>query len=384
MLVMVSGVYTYTREGFGLPEVARHFAGSAVWQFLAYQFSHVEWRGASFWDLIQPSFVFMVGVSMPYSYSKRLAKGDSHNSLVFHALYRSVVLILLGTIGFIFLGNWVMFHWPEEINLHFDTVLTQIGLGYLFVFLLLRKRVTVQFLVAFGILAVYWLAFVLYPLPGSGFDYVSVGASDELQRFTGFFAHWNKNTNLAADFDRWFLNRIPRSQPFLFQGGGTTTLNFIPTISTMIFGVITGGFLRGPKSPKEKLKGLLFAGSLFLLVGIILNYTLCPIVKAIWTPSWAIYSTGWVLLMLAAFFWWIEVEGHRGFSFPLAVVGMNAIAVYCTAKVFNYYIFRVWEKSLGENFFSGLYGPIWKSLTPVISLWIVSLIMYRRRIFIRI
>src|SRR5581483_11047131 len=137
MLVLVSGIYTYTREGFGFPEVARHFAGSAVWQFLAYQFSHVAWQGASFWDLIMPSFVFMVGVAMPYSYSNRLAKGHSHRHLLFHALYRSIALTFIGTIGFIFLGNLVLFRWPDHINIYLDTVLPQIGLGYLFVFLML-------------------------------------------------------------------------------------------------------------------------------------------------------------------------------------------------------------------------------------------------------
>lgn len=384
MLILVSSTYTRFTEGFGFAEVAKHFEESKGWQFLAHQFTHVAWRGGSFWDLIMPAFIFMAGVAMPYSYFNRLAEGHSYGRLAFHALYRSFAFILLGTIGFLFLGNWIMLRWmPRQINPEFSAVLPQIGLGYAFVFFLLGKRANTQLRVAFGILAGYWLAFVLYPLPDAGIDYSSVGGGD-FTPFTGFFAHWNNDTNLAADFDRWFLNLIPRSQPFEFRKEGITTLNFIPTLSTMIFGVVTGGFLRGPKEPKEKFKGLLIAGALGLLGGIVLDLTLCPIVKAIWTPSWVLYSAGWVLLMLAAFFWLIEVKGYRRWSFPLVIVGMNAIAVYCLANLFDYWIFKVWEKSVGKALFSGLYGPIWKSLTAVLSLWLVSLAMYRRRVFIRI
>src|SRR5579884_1324777 len=383
MLVLISGAKWFG-DGFGIVEVARHFQGNGMWQFLAGQFSHVEWQGCSFWDLLMPSFIFMVGVAMPYSYSSRLAKGDSPQKIALHAVYRSVTLILLGTLGLLFLRDLVMFSWPNRISVTFDEVLPQIGFAYLFAFVLLGKNAKVQFWVAVGILVGYWLAFVLYPLPGVGFDYSSVGALEESKRFTGFFAHWNKNTNLAADFDRWFLNLIPRSEPFVFRKGGITTLNFIPTIATMIFGMITGEFLRSSRLTIEKLKGLLIAGSLFLLGGILLDKTLCPIVKALWTPSWVVYSSGWALLMLAAFFWLVEVKSYRRGVFPLVVVGMNPIAMYCMAHLLDDWIFRVWKKLLGYAFFAGLYGPMLRSLIVVFSLWLVSLVMYRRRIFIRI
>src|SRR5437870_2870601 len=121
MLVMASA-------GFGLPEVAKHFKGDPVWQFLGYEFDHVAWTGCSFWDLIQPSFMFMVGVAMPFSYASRLARGQSKASVFAHAVYRSILLILLG----IFLSS----NWSKQTNFTFVNVLTQIGLGYCFLYLI--------------------------------------------------------------------------------------------------------------------------------------------------------------------------------------------------------------------------------------------------------
>src|SRR4051812_35631913 len=144
MLVMASG-------GLAFPAVAKHFAGDPFWGFLAYQFDHALWAGCSFWDLIQPSFMFMVGVAMPYSYASRRAKGEAPASIWGHTLLRSAVLILLG----IFLSS----NWNKQTDFTFVNVLTQMGLGYSCVFLLLGRGRVVQFAAAIGILAGYWYLF---------------------------------------------------------------------------------------------------------------------------------------------------------------------------------------------------------------------------------
>ena len=129
----------------------------------------------------------------------------------------------------------------------FEDTLTQIGLGYFFLFLLGLVRPRWLWWVAVAVLLVgYWAAFALYPLPGPEFDYQAVGVSADwaANNFSGFAAHWNKNTNFAWAFDRWFLNLFPREKPFLFNGGGYATLSFIPTLATMILGLIAGGWLR--------------------------------------------------------------------------------------------------------------------------------------------
>jgi len=385
MLVLVSGTYDSFRGGFGFEHVARHFSSSSVWHFLAGQFTHVAWRGCSFWDLLMPSFVFIVGVAIPYSYATRRARGYSDKLLTLHALYRSAAFLLLGIVGLRILENVVLLRWPSRLDPNFVSILPQLGLGYALVFFLVGKTRRVHILAAAGLLAGYWLAFVCYPLPGPGFDYSAVGVPADFERFTGVFAHWNKNTNVAAAFDRWFLNLLPRSTPFLFHAGGVATLNFIPTMATMIFGLMTGEYLRGPKPPIEKLTGLAIAGFGGLGAGVLLDLTVCPIIKSLWTPSWAVYSTGWALLMLAAFFWVIELRGRRHWAFPLIVVGRNAITVYILANIADYWIYVVWAKLLfAKGLFSSVYGPMWKSVALMFSLWVVCLVLYRRKIFLRI
>src|SRR5262249_6731728 len=150
--------------------------------------------------------------------------------------------------------------------------------------------------------------------------------------FTGFAAHWNKNTNLAWASDQWFLNLFPRSKPFAFNGGGYTTLSFIPTLATMILGLIAGDWLRTEDSASRKLSRLVVAGAICLAAALAAEQLgICPIVKRIWTPAWTLYSGGWCFLMLAGFYATLDVVGLRAWAFPLRVIGMNSIAAYCLA-----------------------------------------------------
>jgi len=386
MLVLVSGTYTEFTEGFGFAEVSRLRPDSAVWRFLATQFSHAPWSGCTFWDLVMPAFVFMAGVAMPYSYAAGIARGDSRGALVLHAAYRAVMLIFIGTLGFLFVGDWLMGKWPRQINLQFQGILPQLGFAYVPVFLLLGRKASVQLAAAFAALAAWWLLFALYPLPAPGFDFASVGGMSE--PYTGFFAHWNKNVNPAAAFDHWFLNLIPRTDPFDYNPFGLSTLAFIPTMATLTFGVVTGEFLRGPGEPAWKAGRLVAAGLAGVAIGVAMHFTLSPIVKSIWTPSWALFSAGWVLLMLAAFFWVIDVKRDvkraRRWSLPLVVVGMNAIAIYCLANLFDYWVFKLWQHSPAGFLFEGAYAAMWQSLAMVVTLWAVAAVLYRFRIFVRL
>src|SRR5262249_36542901 len=246
------------------------------------------WTGCTFWDLVMPSFVFMAGVAMPYSHAAGLARGDSRRALTLHAAYRALVLVFIGTLGFLFVGDWLMAKWPRQINVQFQGILPQLGFAYLPVFLLLGRKPAAQLVAALAVLAAWWLLFALYPLPAPGFDYASVGGMTE--PYTGFFAHWNKNVNPAAAFDHWILNVIPRTDPFEYNRYGLVTLAFIPTMATMIFGVMTGEMLRAPGEPARKAARLVVAGIVCLAGGVAMHYTLCPIVKSVWTPSWALFS----------------------------------------------------------------------------------------------
>jgi len=364
--------------GFGLAKVAQSFPGDAVWKVLGYQTDHAPWIGCSFWDLIQPSFMFMVGVAMPYSFAARAAKGHSPARNAMHVVYRALILSFLG----VFLMS---LNREERVNFNFVCVLTQIGLGYAFVYLLLGRGWRWQLGTAAAILAGYWLLFALWPLPPADFDYTGVGAhGDKGQVLSGFFAHWTMGTNVAAQFDHWFLGLFPYSDSYPFSTGGYATLNFVPSMGTAIFGLMAGEWLRGRRSRWRTLGGLVLAGVVFLAAGWLLGETVCPLVKRIWTPSWAVFSTGWTLLILAAFYWVIDVQGWKSWSLPLVVVGMNSIAMYCMSMTMRGWLKGVFRTFLGHDLFAGTYGPIVETAMLLGVFWLVCLWMYRRKVFVRI
>jgi heparan-alpha-glucosaminide N-acetyltransferase len=374
MLAMASG-------GFTLAKVAEHFPGNRYWDFVGYHTDHVAWVGCGFWDLIQPSFMFMAGVAIPYSYASRKNKGESDALILFHVAVRSLVLVLLG----IFLSSNGGAR-PEHLLVN---VLTQIGLGYFFVTLLRGRGLIVQLAATAIVLVGYWLWFVLYPLPPAGFDYQSVGLKDG-PYLSGFFAHWEMNTNAAAYFDRWLLNLLPayRDKPFVFNPGGYQTLNFIPSMATMLFGLMAGELLRGRKSGRVKLAWLVAAGLICLALGLLAGWTLCPIVKRIWTPSWAVYSAGWTFWMLAAFYAICDLNGWKSWAFFLTVVGMNSIAIYCMSQMLKPAIRGTFHNLVGEwwilRWIDPIYLPVVQYCVVLTVLWLACYWMYRRGIFVRI
>lgn len=373
MLLMAS-------SGFGIPQIAKNFPDSAVWKFLGFEFEHAAWTGCTLWDLIQPAFMFMVGVALPWSVANRQARDQSVGRMFSHAIRRALLLVLLA----VFLTS----AWSKQTEWVFTNVLAQIGLGYPFLFLLFFTRPRTQWLAAFGILFAYWLAFALYPLPPPGFDWKSVGVPENWVHQSGFAAHWEKNTNFAAAFDLWFLNLFPRATPFAFNAGGYQTLNFIPSLATMIFGMLAGCVLRGELALNEKLKRLVIAGMAGMVLGGTLHLAgLCPIVKRIWTPSWALFSGGLVTLLLAAFVAVIEWRGWKRWAFPLVVAGLNPITLYCMWQLMGGFVRERARTHLGQQIFESfgtLYAPMFERVTPLLVFWLILLWMYRRKIFLRL
>lgn len=368
-------------EVLRLCRVAQAIPDSLFWGFLCHHQSHVAWIGCSLHDLIQPSFTFMVGVALPFSIASRMARGESRGRMHGHALWRALVLILLG----VFLRSTS----SGQTNWTFEDTLTQIGLGYFALFVLGFRPVRDQW-VGLGIVLIgYWAAFALYPLPPADFDYARVGvAKDWPHLMSGFAAHWNKNSNLAWAFDTWFLNLFPREHPFTHNGGGYATLSFIPTLGTMILGLIAGGVVRSARAPWQKVRWLAIAGAVGLGAGWLLGAIgICPVVKRIWTPSWTIYSGGWCLLLLAAFYLVIDLWQRKAWAFPLVVIGMNSIAAYCMAHLFDHFIARSLKTHLGQDAFTLLgapYEPLLHGAATLLGLWLILYWMYRRKLFLRI
>jgi predicted acyltransferase len=421
-------------SAFGLHRVANdpRVGDNPIWKAISFQTDHVDWQGGTLfnlmgtdeasaranrvgdwfgggvWDLIQPSFMFMAGVAMPFSFASRLARGDSMARIWLHVFVRAFLLIFLG----IFLRSTG----SPRTNFTFEDVITQIGLGYPIVFLvfLLGRRFgtwPVVYLVALGaILVGYWAYFFYWPLPAADFDFGTVGlAHGPWPWADGLFAHWNKNTNAAQSFDVWFLNLFPRNSPWKFNGGGYLTLNFVPSMATAIFGLTAGELLRGSWPKWAKFLTLVALAAVCLVVGAFAGETVCPVVKRIWTPSWAIYAAGWTFLLLALFYGIVDGIGWKWWTFPLVVVGMNSIAMYCMESLLRDWVrkmlqihlrapvnsFVEWlntrlpessQVATGSQWFAfgGLYGPVVETSAVLLVLWLICLWMYRRGVFLRL
>src|SRR5947207_13730340 len=372
MLLMMAEVLRFS-------EVARSFPGNWFWRFLSFNQSHVEWAGCSLHDTIQPGFSFLVGVALPYSIASRVAKGRSFGNQLGHATWRSLILIALG----FFLRSLGQ----PQTYFTFEDTLTQIGLGYVFLFLLGYAQEKWQWISLGAILFGYWLAWALYPAAGAGFDWQSVGVpADWTHHYNGLMAHWNKNANFGNTFDQWFLNLFPRMKPFVFNEGGYLTLSFIPTLGTMILGLIAGRWLR-EAAPKIPMKKLLIASAAGIAAGLLLHFAgICPIVKRIWTPSWTLFSGGLCFLFLAAFSWIVDVKGYRRWAFPLVVIGMNSIFAYVIAHVWERFIIDSFRIHLGAHFFA-FFGmgvePLMRGIAVLLVFWAILYWMYKRKIFLR-
>jgi heparan-alpha-glucosaminide N-acetyltransferase len=369
-------MFLMASAGFGIGGVAKELPDS-FWATLAPHVDHVSWTGCSLWDLIQPAFMFMVGVAAAYSTAKRLEKGDSLAQVLRHAAVRAIALVLLGVL---LASNSSSY---KQTNWLFTNVLAQIGLGYFPLVLLSRASFRWQVVAFCGILVGYWLLFALYPITPlpQGAD---VGWLQNSDWQTGFFAHWNPHTNAAAAFDRWFLNLFPRETPYVAPAGGYQTLNFVPSLATMIMGLMTGQLLLQPGANTEKLRTIAIAGVVCWLTGWIAGETLCPLVKRIWTPSWVLYSGGWVLLMLAVFYALIDVLGWRTWSMPFTVIGMNSIFVYLGFQLSSGWIRTNVARHISQELFTGPYVSMANRTSVLIVLWLLAWWLYRQRVFLRL
>jgi predicted acyltransferase len=414
-------------SGFAFARAVKEFKlGGPVWDFLAFQFEHVPWIGCSFWDLIQPSFMFMVGVALPYSYAARKATGDSEGRIFVHTAVRAFLLVFLG----VFLSS----NWSTRTHFTFTNVLSQIGLGYVFVYLLRGRALVTQLGALAAILIGYSALFATYPVPAEDYDWRAVGVRDSGEKLSGWSSHWAKNSNAAHRFDVWFLNLFPSPYPpspalpralavgyvgllgspsgplltagslaaaprwteqngyrlddhgdwrFAYNVGGYGTLNFVPSMATMLLGLMAGEMLRGSRSRRVKFGILVAAGLACLVVGLAAAQVV-PSVKRIWTPSWAVYSTGWTLLILAAFYLVIDMAGWKAWAFPFVVVGMNSIAMYCMSQLLRGWVGQSMKIHLPTAWFEGPYGLIFHTTMILVVLWLICLWMYRRKIFLKI
>ena len=393
-LIMITLAFT----GFGLARTAilnlkwinseflhKELASVAnFWNQVLFQFEHAEWVGGGYWDMIQPSFMFMVGVAMAYSYAKRQRTGDSWWKMFGHAVLRSFVLI--------FLGIFLISNWSSSTNWSFMNVLTQIGLGYTFLFLLWNRPIWLQAGAAVIILVGTWALYMAYPTDGidlqTGDPSVGVTAKWAQDNLIGIDPHWHKNANVGHAIDLTVLNWLPQNKPFVYNRGGYQTINFLPSLATMLFGLMTGELLRSSRSDQYKLWMIVCFGIVGIAAGWALDEAgICPLVKRIWTPSWALYSTGCCLLILGTLFFVIDMMKFRNWAFPLIVVGVNSIAIYCMAQLLKPWVEKTWKIHFGNNVFlfgGELYQPLVQYTIIGLTFWLMCYWMYRQKMFVRI
>jgi len=338
MLLLVS-------EGFGLA-VLQHYPH---WAWLAAQVDHAPWEGCKFWDLIQPAFTFMVGVAMPFAFARRRFGGATEWNVFRHVAYRSFMLILLSNLY----SNWDS--GDSRLSLQLINVLSQIGFGYMICYLIMRLRFRYQLAAGLAMLAGFWALFAIFPGPAGP---------------------WSEIGNIGAVLDRKVLGYN--------YSGYYTTINFIGNAVTILFGCWTGMLLQTGKSHAYKLKVLAACAVAGLALGLALE-PINPMVKRLWTASFTFFSAGWVILMLIAFYWLIEVKGVERWAFPFIVLGMNSIFIYSLGQVgIGGWLNSGLEKFTKDFRFLGNLGAIPQSILVLAVMWYACYWLYQRRIFFKI
>ena len=333
-------------HGFGFSA----FEGHPYLGFLALHTEHVPWSGCVYWDLIQPAFMFMVGVAMPLAYAKRVSLGESHGKIFLHALRRCINLFLV-TCLFCSIQD-------GHPTYNFVNVLPQIAFGYLITFFVLHKSYWTQGVTALVILLVYTLAWIFYP--GNGAE-----------------GPWAMgNVNMGSDFEYWLIGH--------YNGGYWVSLNAIPSTSTIIAGAMCGRWVCSNRPQNEIMKNLAIAAACLIAAGLALSWQI-PIIKRILSASFALYSTGWAILFLLIFYWVIEVMNLRRWTFAFIVVGANSIAAYIMFQLFRGWIndsIWVFTRPLIEAM--GAWGTVLQALLVLGAQWYILYFFYKHKIFFKV
>ena len=331
---------TLAAHGFGL----RTLAGHPQLGWLGDQFEHVAWEGMVFWDLIQPAFMFMVGLAMPYAFKAR-ERRYGPGAVLPHVAKRALLLILISQI--------IMPISAGQLGFQLINVLAQIGFAYFFCYLILQLPFRGQVVAAALVLLGHTALFHLFP---------------------GSEGAWSKADNVGARIDQLFG---------LSYSGYYVTINFISSTVTTLVGAWCGYLMLESMTHQRRIKAL-GLGVLGCWAGGGLLSLFNPVVKRLWTASFTLASLGWVILLLLAFYWLVEVRGMKKLTFPLVVVGMNSIFIYCL----NIVQWSWFDRAVGvftggfEGF--GIWAPILQSTAVFAALWWVCFWLYQRKIFIKV
>jgi predicted acyltransferase len=341
--------------GEGIVLAAAKLTGWSGLVWFSKQLEHPEWHGFTLYDLIFPLFLFLAGVSMPFSFEKRLERGESRAQLYRHVIVRGLLLVLLGMIY----NGLLQFNWD---TMRYPSVLGRIGLAYLLAaIIVLNFKARGQILWVVGLLVGYWAALRFIPVPGFGAHDLAPGHT------------------LTDWIDRQL---IPGR---LYQGDRDPEglLATIPAIGTALLGALTGQFLKVDRySGYVKTAAMAAAGVLCIALAQLWNVEF-PINKNLWTSSFVLQCAGLSLLLLALFYLMIDVWQLRAWAFPFVVIGSNSIFIYMADGFVDF-------EHTTNFFFGGLlrgtgaYHALLLAIAVVAVKWLLLYVMYKKRIFLRV
>jgi predicted acyltransferase len=317
---------------------------------------HVEWEGFHFHDMIFPLFLFIMGVTTPFALARRQERGASRAALVRHVLRRAVLLFLLGLVYNGLLELRGMEH------LRVMGVLERLALAsgcaaLIYLFLELRG----QIVAAVALLLVYWAAMRWMPVPGHP---------------PGTFT---PEGNFANYLDRVVF--LP-GQLYKSYGDPEGLFSTLPAVTTALLGIFAGLWLRGPKPPREKVWGLLAAGALGIAVGYAWSPWF-PVIKKIWTSSYVLVAGGWSAILLALFYWAIDVRGWKRWAYFFVVIGLNPITIYLGQEIVDFE--KIAQFFVGGALkFTGGMAPIVLGIAVLAVKWLFLRFLYKQRISWRV
>jgi predicted acyltransferase len=336
--------------------------------FVAVQLNHSDWNGFTFYDLIYPMFIFVAGVSVAFSIKRHLEQGDNPIRILGRILKRTLLLFLLG----VYMSNSGLDIHGWLTNIRWMGVLQRIALCYCgTAIMVLFIRVRHQAAIAVAILIAYWLLLKFTIVPGFG-----AGV-------------WNPpEANFANYFDRLFLPGRLYYDTWDVQG----LLSTFPALVTCQMGVFSGFWLRKdwkvigrgkPIAKKEKAILLALAGILLVGLGILWGLDF-PINKKIWTSSFVLLTGGLSTIIMALFYWIIDIVGYKKWAFPFIVIGLNSIFIYLAMNIIPF------DKILNSLFgreltiYLGAWQTFFLALSTLAAGWFILYLMYKRKIFLRL
>jgi predicted acyltransferase len=325
--------------------------GGTILHAIGTQLDHHPWAGLRCWDLVQPFFMFIVGVALAFSVAKREERGESRARITRHVIIRSLVLLFLG---------WALYCiGPGRITFRFQNVLAQLGVTYPIAYFLMRRRPRTQIAWGFAFIIFTEVVYRVFWVPGYNQPFVP-------------------DHNFGSWVDMLISGEL--------SAGHWVSFNAIPTAAHTIWGVLAGQLLMSGRPPKRKIAVLAGFGAAGVAAGFALT-AVSPMIKRICTSSFVIASGGFCLLMLAFSYWLIDVRKFRKWAVFLNIVGMNSLFIYLFTESGG----TTWVTRLVQPFTMGFAGwtgelgaEILTSFAAWAVLWSMCYWLYRRKILIRI